>query len=157
VYAIARAAGAELEDDPTEADFGKLKFGNSRLDPLGGLSQSSVIVSRLAKGGFKTAQAWKEGKPRTEDFANDEGVMAWRFLRQKFSPIAALPFDLATGETAGFEKVTPWQIAKNLVVPLSFRDVKEHMEEQGVPKGTAMFIVSLFGMGLQTYEKKAKK
>lgn len=152
VYAIALAAGAELEDDPTSSDFGKLKFGNTRLDPLGGLSQTAVFASRMGSGVKKTLESWASGTPRESIFLKDEGRTAWNFLRSKFSPLASLPINLATGETAGHEAVTPGQIAKDLTIPLSFRDLKKTVEEQGVPAGTAMWLVSLFGMGLQTYE-----
>lgn len=152
LYAIALAAGAEIEDDPTLSDFGKLKFGNSRLDPLGGLSQTAVISSRLLGGVGKTVGSWVSGEPRETSFANDEGDMAWRFLRSKFSPVVSTAMNLSIGTTSGRDKVTPGQVAKDLSVPLSFRDLKTTIEHQGVPAGTAMWLASLFGMGLQTYE-----
>jgi hypothetical protein len=152
IYAIALAAGAELEEDPTSADFGKLKFGNSRLDPLGGLSQSTVFLSRMGGGVKETLESWATGEERETSFVKDEGRTAWNFLRSKFSPIASTAINLAVGETAGREAVTPGQVAKDLTIPLSFRDLKNTIEEQGVPAGTAMWLTSLFGMGLQTYE-----
>ena len=38
VYFLAYLGGGEPDDDPTSSDFGKIKFGNTRIDPLSGLS-----------------------------------------------------------------------------------------------------------------------
>ena len=74
-----------------------------------------------------------------------------RFLRSKLSPIAATMVNVAAGETAGGDKVTPKQLTQDLTIPLSFRDIKDAIEEQGVPAGVALWLVSLFGVGMQTY------
>ena len=79
-------------------------------------------------------------------------MTAGRFLRSKLSPIAATMVNVASGETAGGDKVTPKQLTTDLTVPLSFRDVKDAIEEQGVPSGVALWLVSLFGVGMQTYD-----
>lgn len=152
IYALAMAAGAELEDDPTESDFGKIKLGNTRMDPLGGLSQTAVFTSRMGKGLYKTGESWVTGRPRKTEFTSGETMTAGRFLRSKLSPIAATMVNVASGETAGGDKVTPKQLTTDLTVPLSFRDVKDAIEEQGVPKGVALWLVSLFGVGMQTYD-----
>lgn len=152
IYALALAAGAELEEDPTSADFGKIKLGNTRMDPLGGLSQTAVFTSRMSRGAYKTAESWVTGQPREDNFVSGEAMTAGRFLRSKLSPIAATMVNLASGETAGGDKVTPSQLTQDLTVPLSFRDIKDAVEEQGVPAGVALWLVSLFGVGMQTYD-----
>ena len=151
IYALAAAAGAELEDDPTDSDFGKIKLGNTRLDPLGGLSQTAVFASRMGHGAYKTGQSWVTGKPRKTSYMAGETMTVGRFLRSKLSPIAATMVNVAAGETAGGDKVTPKQLTQDLTIPLSFRDIKDAIEEQGVPAGVALWLVSLFGVGMQTY------
>ena len=151
IYALAAAAGAELEDDMTDSDFGKIKLGNTRLDPLGGLSQTSVFVARMGKGAGKTIESWATGRPRKTSYMAGETMTVGRFLRSKLSPIAATMVNVAAGETAGGDKVTPKQLTQDLTIPLSFRDIKDAIEEQGVPAGVALWLVSLFGVGMQTY------
>ena len=151
IYALAAAAGAELEDDMTDSDFGKIKLGNTRLDPLGGLSQTAVFASRMGHGAYKTGQSWVTGKPRKTSYMAGETMTVGRFLRSKLSPIAATMVNVAAGETAGGDKVTPKQLTQDLTIPLSFRDIKDAIEEQGVPAGVALWLVSLFGVGMQTY------
>jgi len=170
-YALAQAAGWEVEFDPRSSDFGKIKIGNTRLDPLGGLAQASVFVSRVATGEFKSANSGEVRGLRPDlrplnlirdEPMNDEprygqsdtsGVM-WNFLRSKLSPQLGTFIDVSTGKNMVGEKVTPTDAAVGMVIPLSFRDVLVTMEEQGVPAGTAMFLVSLLGAGMQTHTPK---
>jgi hypothetical protein len=39
-------------------------------------------------------------------------------------------------------------------MPISLRDVGETMKEQGVPMGTILSLLSIFGMGVNTYDSK---
>jgi hypothetical protein len=48
--AAGAVAGGKIGTDPRSSDFGKIRFGNTRLDPLGGFSQYLVAGSRLASG-----------------------------------------------------------------------------------------------------------
>lgn len=47
---LGKLAGAEVNLDSTSTDFGKMKFGNFRMDPAGGFQQWLVLASRLAEG-----------------------------------------------------------------------------------------------------------
>lgn len=40
-----------------------------------------------------------------------------------------------------------------MVTPLAYRDIYEAMQEHGIVGGTALGILSMFGMGVQTYEE----
>lgn len=44
---LAEIAGATVVKDPTSADFGKIKIGNTRLDPGAGFQQWMVLASRI--------------------------------------------------------------------------------------------------------------
>ncbi len=47
---LAALAGAEVSGDTNSSDFGKIKVGNTRLDPAGGYQQYLVAASRLMSG-----------------------------------------------------------------------------------------------------------
>lgn len=156
VYGLANLAGADLEDDPRSSDFGKLKFGNTRVDPLAGLAQNTVLLSRLAAG-ETTSTAGKVKAIRGSKLpygADTSADVIARFLRSKLSPIVGAGVDLASGQNLLGQPVTPGQTAANLAIPLSFRDIQDIMLAHGIPAGTALGILSLFGWGLQHYDQK---
>ncbi len=150
VYGLANLAGADLESDPRSSDFGKLKFGNTRVDPLGGLSQGTVLLSRLTSGETKTGQSEvKDIRGKVPFGESTSADVIWRFLRSKLAPVPAVALDLASGSNVVGEPVTAGDAAARLVVPLSFSDIYDVMKEQGVPAGTALGMLSVFGFGLQ--------
>ncbi len=154
VYGLARLSGAEIEDDPRSADFGKLRFGNTRIDPLAGLAQNTVLLSRLAAGETKTSKGKIKpirGEKLPFGSATSADVIA-RFLRTKLNPVVGTSVDVLTGQNVVGEPVTPSSAAINLATPLSFRDIYDVMQDQGIPAATAIQILSLFGMGVQHYE-----
>ncbi len=155
VYALAQMAGGDVEDDPRSSDFGKVRLGNTRVDPMAGLVQATTFLSRMTTGESKTIGG-KVKPARSSDTLIS-------FLRNKLSPVfgAALDArDLAVGQKTppGHAKSFA-ELGRNLVVPLSIGDIYKTMREQGIPAGTALAILAIFGMSLQTYDEtdKAKK
>lgn len=173
VYELGHLAGAEIEKDPRSSDFGKLRFGYTRLDPMGGLSQATVLLARIASGTTKSAEGDiipLKDDPGVLKLGDTEIEMPWalpeeeapggrsgipgvigRFLRSKLSPVVGSSLDVKTGTDVVGNEVTLVDLPKKLLVPLSFGDIYETMQEQGIPASSAMAILALFGMGLQTY------
>jgi hypothetical protein len=126
---------------------------------LSGLSQATVVTSRVVSGKTKSINSGKitairgdvpYGKDNTYD------ILA-KFSRTKLSPVFSNAVDVVTGKNVVGEPVTAKSVIKNLVVPLSLRDIYDAMKEQGMPKGAALSILSIFGDGLQTYDSQNKK
>lgn len=158
IYGLASMAGAEIESDPRSSEFGKLRFGNTRIDPLSGLSQVTVLGSRLATGETKTGRGLIEpirGKVKYGHSTSADVIAT--FLRTKLSPAIGTGVDVATGKNVVGEPVTAGSVAKNLVTPLAFQDIYDVMTEQGVEAGTAIALLSLFGMNVQNYDSRAKR
>ena len=154
-YGLANLTGAETEDDPRSADFGKLRFDNTRIDPLMGLSQNTVLLSRLTLGETKSAGGRVTPTRGNVPYGTSTSAdLIARFLRTKLSPVVGAGVDIATGKNVVGEPVTPKAVAANLVTPLSFRDIYDVMLEQGVPAGVAIGVLSAFGMGVQNYQDK---
>ena len=160
VLVLGSAAGGEIELDPRSSDFLKIRFGKTRIDPMSGLSQSTVLLSRMTTA---TAKAFHltdadsfvsttTGKTRDLTF-EDMG----RFLRGKLSPTFGIPINVVMGKNVVGEKVTPVGAVLDAPVPLAFSDVYAAMKDQGIPAGSAMGILSIFGMSLQSYESNKKK
>jgi hypothetical protein len=64
--------------------------------------------------------------------------------------------NLLTGENAIHEPFALKDLPGSLLVPLSFREIFESMEEQGMVKGTAISTLAIFGTGVQTYGSQLK-
>lgn len=163
VIALAKAAGSkDLETDPRSADFLKLRWGNTRLDPFSGLIQSTVVASRLLSGKTKNSSGQlvslrtapgeqrKFGQPDTTEVVG-------RFLRSKLSPVAGAALDVSSGRNLVGEPVTPGMAASRMFVPLTFGDVFTAMKERGMAGGAALSLLVILGAGLQDYDEKQKK
>jgi hypothetical protein len=165
VAAFAQATGNRFGDmvnfDPRSVDFGKIKVGNTRIDPLAGLSQVSTLLGRVGTG--EMAAIGGEVRPiRGEQvpFGKPTGAdIAMRFLRSKLAPIPAALWDrLLTGKTFAGEPVGGWasipQEAVNLLAPLSGNDIFQALKEQGLTKESALFGLGIFGDSVQTYSPR---
>lgn len=162
-----------MESDPRSSNFGKIKIGSTFLDPLGGLSQVTTFLTRMITGETKTQKGQlvplreemrplvaldkiagtnvaARGKPNK--FAGSPSDVIQRFLRTKLNPVAGSVWNFAEGKDIIGQKTTLGSTVKNLAVPISFQDILKTMEKQGVPRGTALYVLSLFGMGLQNRE-----
>lgn len=153
VYTLGMLAGGSLEWDPTKGDFGKIRFGNTRLDPMSGFAQASIFGARS----FAALGSLVTGKTEQPGFG---GFTYWDtttfLLRTKLSPALSIPYDALSGENVVHEEIDPSTLKYwiELPMPLALRDIKEAMEEEGVPSGTAAGILSIFGVGIQVYSQK---
>jgi hypothetical protein len=160
VLALGVLAGADIEDDPRSTDFLKLKFGNTRVNVLGGLPQYLVLFAKLITGQTKSSTTGKITAIRGKDvpYRGDTcATVIGRFIRTKLSPTIGIPLDVITGENVVGEPVTLESTAKSIVIPLSLRDIADAADEQGVPVGSVMGLLSIFGFSIQTYEAKPTK
>lgn len=150
-------AGGVIERDRRSSDFGKLRFGNTRLDLASGLIQPIVMMSRLMSGEQKQL---KDGKIRKSGIYPLVG-----FLRSKLSPLASTMVDIAArtniiGENTDVSTADGrWRVLSRLFVPISFGEAVDAIAEQGVPRGTVFTLFNLLGAGTQTFDsnRDAKK
>jgi hypothetical protein len=165
-----------IELDPRSADFLKIKIGRIRLDPLAGLSQTTVLLSRLITGEQKK-QSGKVVPIRTKRLDSGRVVKvpygsddAWdvigKYVRGKMSPGLGTGIDILVGEDFKGDLVTPAKALERTVKPLSLADasvvdmtlgdIHAAMQEQGVPVGVSLGLLSIFGMSLQHYEPRKR-
>jgi len=165
---------AEVERDPRSSDFAKVRFGNTRVDPIFGLSQSTVLTTRLS---LALANNLSRGHLNIDEFKSLSGKtkritgenvpfgsstsadVIGRFIRTKLAPVPSNAVDILTGSNVVGKKVTPANVLANLTIPLSMRDIYDAMIDQGYARGTILGMLSIFGMSLQSFEihKAAKK
>jgi nitroreductase len=185
-YALAQLMGADIEEDPRSTDFGKIKIGNTRIDPLSGLSQTSVFLSRLFTGEkkrsdgkivpirekYRPANLFREkGNPLISAKVpyGDEGIIK-TFARQKLAPAPGIAWSLlegrdVIGQPYSLQNLSPviqtkdgWKFnPQTPLAPITYGDIYQSMIEQGVPKGTAISLLAIFGMGIQNYKEREPK
>lgn len=156
MYNLALLAGFDVEWDPRSSDFGKIRFGNVRIDPLAGLAQVTTLLSRIFTGEKKTLSG-KVQPIRGDKIpygGEDTYDIAARFVRTKLNPAIGAAIDLSTGKNVVGEEITPGKAAARMVTPLSLQDVVDRFQEFGVPKATALTMLEMVGFGVQNFESK---
>lgn len=143
-----------IEFNPLSSDFGKIRMGNLRLDPLAGLSQITTFTARNVLG--KTKVSTGEIIPIRGEGVPFKGMTVpdvWqKFLRTKLAPIPGTAIDIVSGENVVGEPVTPVSAVARNITPLSFKDIYEALQAEGVDRKVALPILVIFGMSLQNYE-----
>lgn len=156
---LARAAGAQVNTDPDDADFLKIKVGNTRFDTLAGLQQPLRFAIRMAK-------AVKGGETYSGDTKGD--IFA-DFMRSKASPEVGLAADYLagsnrlSGQRVGLKEIgksfvpIPAQGYGGSVLPLPVQDFRDAIKQDGALRGSIEAIPSLLGVGVQSYKGAAEK
>uniref|UniRef100_A0A6H1Z6W2 Putative von Willebrand domain containing protein n=1 Tax=viral metagenome TaxID=1070528 RepID=A0A6H1Z6W2_9ZZZZ len=166
VLGMGLAAGGTIETDPRSSDVGKIRFGKTRIDPFAGLSQTTAFVGKESLGASKSPQGkinplrenyvYGVHNPKISYGGDNSASVIGRFLRSKLSPVVGTVVTQLAGEDVVGNKVTAKDIPEQLLAPISFNDIYATMKFQGVPAGTALGILSLWGMGIQSYDTKKK-
>lgn len=175
VYGLAKLAlgdEAEIEKDSRSSDFGKIKIGKTRIDPLAGFSQSAVVSHRLLWGEMKAAGSneVKDLRGPGHKFKDPTSIdVAGRFIRNKLSPLGGEvsdklfpeftppgvgPLTDATGRKKG---LGGWAIRQaDKFQPLTAGDIYDAFKEHGIPRATALSLLNLLGWGTQVHERQPK-
>lgn len=161
-----KAAGADVNMNPTSSDFGKVKIGRVRLDPYGGFQQYIVAAARLASG-KETSTGGREYDLAKGKFPGPTrfGVLS-NFARSKESPVASFIDNLLSGQQAftpgGMGKLAmdktgasrPSAEIINRFTPMVMNDLVDLYRSD--PNLLPLGIPAMFGMGLQTMDEKPK-
>lgn len=158
VTGLAKAAGAEVSTDPFSADFGKIKVGNTRLDPYAGFQQYIVAADRLARYAYnRSVDTPSELKNFYGPYKRPNAVeVLGNFARSKESPLVSFAHDMATGKDYAGRPVhlapMDWNDRGEIAdryIPLLIQDVMDLAKDD--PKLLPLAIPAGFGMGIQTY------
>lgn len=140
VLTLAAMAGAGVElFDPDDSDWGKIRFGDTRIDIWGGFQQPARVIARLASGPFKGEVGFSPLE------------LAARFAAFKLGPAITIPHELWTAKTAVGEDTTRMETMAKSVVPLVVEDIWEAWKLEGVPTAAATAALAVPGVGVSTY------
>ena len=174
VAGLARMNGAKVQiDDPNDADWGKIVYGDTRIDMYGGFQQPVRLLARMAMGGSRLAKDVTSGRGISIDAPKDRRGfydMVNQFVDFKLSPNAQLILGIggedATGQPmyrdktgkATYATVTQ-DFAKGAGVPLSVLEIRNLWQGKGIDTmGKALLTGGIIlGLGSQTYDKTKGK
>ncbi len=150
VLGLAKLGGADVSADPRNADFGKIKVGNTRYDILGGFQQYLRLAGQLITGQKINSQSGKLttlgegfGVPTRKDIITS-------FFESKTAPVASFATALLQGRDAVGNKFNLPTEVINRFIPMVISDMYDISKETGNPLGA---IPAIFGTGVQTYGK----
>jgi hypothetical protein len=149
---LKKAAGpdAQVSDDITSADFGKVRIGDARLDLGGGFLQFAVAYGRVYAGGATSSASGEFHRFGSGYQAQTQEDMTERFLVNKLNPIAKFAWDVASASE--YNPVHVGDRTMQLFVPLFTQDLMEIGRTN--PELLPMFgTAALFGGGSQIYSK----
>jgi hypothetical protein len=156
---LGKMAGGSVESDPASSDFGKLKIGNTRLDPFGGFQQYIVAATRLLTGRDVSSTSGKEydlNNPTGPFDPTRLGVIG-NFGRSKLHPVLGFAYSLLngqkemTGQKMNFSTPNPMDNAiGQRFIPILFQDLYQ-LAQDDPSLLPIMGTLSTFGMGVQTY------
>ena len=171
---LAKLAGAGVEKNSASSDFGKVKFGNTRIDPYGGFQQYIVAAQRLMPqldlspagigeigGKMKSTTTGREYDLTNPSYGQSNRMdILTRFIRSKTNPIINFGWGLLAGdkELSGkpIDITNPNPFENSLAqrfLPMLSQDIYDLVKDETTPpqaKALAAFMASV-GMGSQTY------
>jgi len=155
VWGIAKAAGADVEDNILSADFGKIKIGDTRIDIMGGFQQYIRTVAQWAAGKTISTTTGKVTKTREGWSPISRGQILGRGLEYKLAPTASFALGLYRGRSIfGGEFDVPAEVGKRFV-PMVMQDVGDLARDD--PELLPLATLGFFGIGLQTYKPRKKE
>lgn len=175
VLALAKLSGAQVEDDPRSADFGKIKAGNTRWDIWGGFQQYARAGAQVLTGETKSSNNGKVYKLNGEGiFGKDRGSVIENMFRGKLAPVPSMAWDLIKGRNIVGDKISlsQWhsgkddkgkntiglgEYASQHLLPLTMTGLADAYKDQGVKGIFTAGVPSIFGVGTQTYGEDSNK
>lgn len=163
VLALAKAGGARVGTDPRNADFAKIKIGDTRIDALGGFQQPVRLAAQLISGkviSSTTGETLTLGPQGPGKLSRRD--IAQRFLEGKLAPSPSFVNDWFKGTDFQGKPFSWKRETLQRMIPLLAQDAHDLYNKPpgGLPKwGAALggYGLGAFGVGLQTYGAKPSK
>lgn len=141
--------------DPRSSDFGKVRVGDSRIDPMAGLSQVATLISRATTGETTTISG------KTIPLRGDKTKFGQRdmfrvladFGRSKLHPMPATIINLLSSKDLAGQPVDVKSELGRAAMPITYKDIYDALREHGLAEGGALGLLAFFGEGLQHYGK----
>ncbi len=148
-----------FEIDPRSADFGKYRFGNTRIDLLGGLGG---FINLIARGVTQETVSSTTGISRAygEGYGDDFTNAIFDFATNKAAPVPRIMLDFfqkewgskKPGET-GLQAIgrSAKYLVKGTLVPIPFQTAEEMYKDPNSGSMIGALIAEVFGLSANTY------
>lgn len=154
-----------MNTDPRNADFGKIRIGNTRVDLAGGFQQPLRLLAQLGSGEIVSSTSGKLEHLSGGGFGTSRLDVLQQFARGKLAPIPSLGADLLSGsQFAGIpldfspSPLDPNSEISSHYMPLLLQDVESLQQETHNPAASlGGGLLSAFGVGVQSYGARKKK
>ncbi len=168
VLALAYFAGAKVVHDPRNADFGKVRVGNTRFDVAGGFLQPIRLASqlgpkRLGGGKIISSTTGKELSLTSGEFGSQNRLKIFlRFMETKESPPVGIIVNWSRGSDFAGKPFSYQREAYQRLVPLLAQDATEFYRQGNNDAGNAALAMAIYGIGMwgvgtQTYGPRKPK
>lgn len=154
---LAKAAGGDVEDDPTSSDAGKVRVGKSRYDILGGFGQYGVFGARMITGKTTSATTGETKDLGSERGQKSRAELLLSFLRSKSSPEAGFAWNVLQGKNVIGQPTTLGKETKELFTPLMYQDIQNAFKDQSVAGAILTTLLIAHGVGYGSYDFPEKQ
>lgn len=149
ILSLAGMAGVEVTANPINADFGKMRFGKTRLDFTGGYGSYIRAAAQI------TSKLNDTVKGKAQGYGKRTGLnVAEQFAENKLSPFASMITTMLKGSDINGKPISiPAEIGAQFV-PLIIQDMKDIFTTD--PGLLPLLIPDAFGVTTQTYSSRSK-
>ena len=160
VLALGKLAGADVGDDPEDADWGKLIIGNTRIDVFGGFLQpfrlgALFITQAAGRAGFLTQEDPETGEISTREAKVSFKDAIWRFSQYKLAPGVQLVLEGLSGkDVVGKPTGIPEAVARKLI-PIVAQGAYDTVKQGKVDELLWTVPLEFFGAGVNVYEDES--
>lgn len=143
----------DVELDPRSSDFGKVRIGNTRIEPWAGFQPIVRYTAQIMAGERKQTITGK-----ISDVERPE--VAVKFVRSKLAPVPGFIVDAFTGTSfigdeislAKLKEVSTENLAYQRFFPLAGQDIIEAVEHQGGIATALTVPAAILGIGTGSWE-----
>jgi len=146
ILMLAALAGLDVGTDPEDSDFGKIIYGNTRIDIWGSFLQPARLVMQPVMAGV---QRFDKGKTDIDILS-----AGMDFTKYKLSPAVTLPAQLLTGKDVVGQDRTLVETTLDAAVPLTVQEaVDTWVEEDNAIMAGGAFAGAFMGVGISSFDK----
>lgn len=127
---MARMAGGKVSNDPTSADFRKIKIGDTRIDMFGGYQQFPVSAMKFVSGTSTSTTSGKTSDLTAGKFGRDtRASLAERFFINRLSPAGSFIYSWMSNREFDGKPFEAKRALYERTFPIAAKDLVELAQE----------------------------